>query len=263
VQVLRLVRSDVEEDRLSEIHFLLSSADRRRIIEELQTQNLKLNEVAKKLDITATEAYRQLQRLTDARLLEKIPDGKYRSTPYARLVLESSSTMDFLSRHREYFLDHDTSLIPPQFRVRFGELSKTVLLTEAVVNLNTSTEVFNSAEKRIDAMNNQHMRHNAQILRKQSLKGVKVRSLLQENMVEIMKEDPIVAGQSWEIRTIPRICAIVIQTEKIVGIALPKLDGKMDYQVFEGRDPESMKWASDLFEDQWNKARPWHPLGNQ
>jgi predicted transcriptional regulator len=253
------VKTDVNEDRLSDIHFILSSADRRRMVEELQVQSLKLSEIAKKLDITATEAFRQLQRLTDAGLLEKTSEGKYRSTPYARLILESSSSMYFLSKHREYFMAHDTSLIPPQFRARFGELSKTVLLTEAVVNLNTGTEVFKNAEKRIDAMNNQHLRHNAQILRQQSLKGVKVRSLLQENMIETIKEDLVEVEHSWEMRTIPRICAIVILTEKIMGIALPKLDGKMDYQVFEGKDPESMKWASDLFEDQWNKAKPWHP----
>ena len=42
-----MAKTEVDEDRLSEIHFLLSSADRRRIIEGLLTQNLKLNEVAK------------------------------------------------------------------------------------------------------------------------------------------------------------------------------------------------------------------------
>jgi predicted transcriptional regulator len=154
-------------------------------------------------------------------------------------------------------LEHDTSLIPPQFRARFGELSKTVLITEAVVNLNTSTRVFKNAEKRIDAMNEQHMEHNAQILRQRSLEGVKVRSLLQEGMIETMKEIPTVK-QSLELRVIPRVCAIIILTDKIVGIALRKLDGRMDYQVFEGTDPDSMKWAGDLFEDQWNRAKPWH-----
>jgi predicted transcriptional regulator len=251
------VKTNADEDRLSNLHSQLSNADRRRIIEELQMQNLKLNEVAKKLDITATEAFRQLQRLTDAGLLEKTSDGKYRSTPYSRLILETSAPMDFLSKHREYFLDHDTSLIPPQFRIRFGELSKTVLRTEAVVNINTATEVLKNAEKRIDVMTEQHLEYNGQILRQQSMKGVKVRSLLQGKMIETIKEDLIVK-QSWERRIIPRICAIIVLTDKIVGIALPKLDGKMDYQVLEGNDPESMKWAGDLFEDQWNRARPWH-----
>jgi predicted transcriptional regulator len=253
--VLHLLKTD--ENQLSDLLFQLSNADRRRIIDELQTEGLKLNEVAKKMDISATEAFRQLQRLTDAGLLEKVPDGKYRATPYSKLTLESLTAMDFLSKHKEYFLDHDTSLIPSQFRARFGELSKTALITEAVVNLNTGTEVFKNAEKRIDAMNQQHLRHNAQILRQQSLNGVKVRSLLQENMVEAIEEGPLVAEQSWERRVIPRICAIVILTEKVVGIALPKLDGKMDYQVFEGKDPDSMRWAGDLFEDQWKKAKPW------
>ena len=61
------------------------------------------------------------------------------------------------------------------------------------------------------------------------------------------------------MRCIPRVCATLIMTEKIMGISLPKLDGKMDYQVFAGNDPGSMRWAGDLFEDQWNKARPWRP----
>jgi predicted transcriptional regulator len=250
-------RTKIDEERISDIHFQLTNVDRRKIIEELQTQNLKLNEVAKKLDITATEACRQLQRLTDAGLLEKSSDGRFRSTPYSRLILESSATMDFLSKHKEYFLDHDASLIPSQFRVRFGELSKTVLRTEAVVNINTATKVLENADKQIAVMAEQHLEHNGQILGRQSLKGVKVRSIIQENMIETIEEEPVVK-QSWERRSIPRICAILVVTEKIMGIALPKLDGKMDYQVFEGTDPESIRWARDLFEDQWNKTRPSH-----
>jgi predicted transcriptional regulator len=251
-------RTKIEEERISDIHFQLTNVDRRKIIEELQTQNLKLNEVAKKLDITPTEACRQLQRLTDAGLLEKTSDGRYHPTPYSKLILESSTTMHFLSNHREYFLDHDTSLIPPQFRVRFGELSKAVLHTEAVPNINTATEVLKNAEKSIDVMADQGLEHHLQMLRQVSLKGIKVRTLVQERNLEGSKGEPIKIN-SAEMRHIPRVCAIVIMTEKIMGFALPKLDGKMDYQVFAGNDPDSMKWASDLFEDQWNRGMPWHP----
>ncbi|MCX6651293.1 MAG: helix-turn-helix domain-containing protein [Methanomassiliicoccales archaeon] len=253
------MKTNVDEDRLSDILIQLSNADRRRIIEVLQTKKLKLNEVAKELDITATEAFRQLQRLTDAGLLEKTSDGRYRSTPYSRLIQESSTAMDFLSKHREYFLDHDTSLIPPQFRARFGELSKTVLHTEAVPNINTGSEVLKSAEERIDVIGEHRLEQHVQIAKQRSLEGVKVRTLLQESNIESMKEEIISVKQSLERRFIPRVCAVMIMTEKIVGIALPRLDGKMDYQVFAGNDSESMRWASDLFEDQWNKAKPWHP----
>jgi predicted transcriptional regulator len=253
------VRTKADEDRLSDLHFQLSSTDRRMIIEELQTNNLKLSEVAKKLDITATEALRQLQRLRDAGFLEKTSDGKYHSTPYSRLILESSAAMDFLSKHREYFSDHDTSLIPPQFRARFGELSKMVFLPEPVTNLNTGNEVLKNAEKWIDVMSEQRLEQHGQILRQRFLEGVKVRFVHQENLIESMKDELIAPKQSAERRFIPRICAVMILTDKSAGFALPKLDGKMDYQVFAGTDPESMKWAHDLFEDQWNRARPWHP----
>jgi predicted transcriptional regulator len=254
-----LVKTNVDEDRLSDLHFQLSSADRRRIIEELQTQNLKLNEVAKKLDITATEAFRQLQRLTEAGFLEKTSDGRYRATPYSMLILESSAAMNFLSKHREYFLEHDTSLIPPEFRARFGELSKTVLLTEAVPNMNAGIEILKNAEKRIDLMAEHRLEQHGQITRQRSLAGVKIRRLVQESLIESIKEGHIADKQPGEWRSIPRVCAVLVITEKSAGIALRKLNGEMDYQVFAGTDPDSIKWAGDLFEDQWNKARPWHP----
>ena len=254
-----MVKTNVDEDRLSDLHFQLSSADRRRIIEELQAQNLKLNEVAKKLDITATEAFRQLQRLTEAGFLEKTNEGRHRSTAYSKLILESSAAMDFLSKHREYFLDHDASLIPPQFRARFGELSKSALLTDPVTNLNTGSEVLEDAEKWVDVMAVQSLEQHSQILRQRSLEGVKIRYVSPESVIETTKKGLIPVKQSGERRFIPRICAVIVRTDKSAGFALPKLDGKMDYQVFAGTDPESMKWVGDLFEDQWNKARPWHP----
>ncbi len=250
-----MLKTNDHEDRSSELYFQLSSADRRRIIDELLTQNLKLNEIAKKLDITATEAFRQLQRLTDANLLEKTTDGKYRSTLYAKLILESASAMQFLSQHREYFLGHDASRIPPKFRARFGELSKTVLLTESVPNLNTVSEIFKNA-KWVDVMSDQGLEHHGKILRERSLEGVKVRFLLQESITETMEETQLVVEKGMERRFIPRICSVMVLTDKTAGMSLPNLEGKMDYQVLAGTDPESMRWMRDLFEDQWNEARP-------
>lgn len=254
-----MVKTDTDEDRLSDIHFQLSNADRRRIIEELQTQVLKLSEVAKKLDMTATETFRQLQRLTEAGLLEKTSESKYRSTAYSRLILESSAALGFLSKHREFFLDHDVSLIPPQFRARFGELSKMVLLPDPITNLNTGNEILMNAEKWIDVMGEQRLEQHGQILRQRVLKGVKARFVFQESLIESMKEELAAPKQSVERRFIPKVCAVMVLTDKSAGFALPKLDGKMDYQVLAGTDPESMKWARDLFEDQWNRAKPWHP----
>lgn len=78
--------------------------------------------------------------------------------------------------------------MPPEFRARFGELSKTVLKTEAVPNLNKVTEVFKSAEKRIDVMVEQGMDIHGQILRQRLQEGVRVRYLMQEGMLATTRE---------------------------------------------------------------------------
>lgn len=247
-----------DEDRRSDIHFILSNSDRRRMMEELQTQRLKLNEVAKKLDITATEAFRQLQRLTEAGLLEKNSDGKYLATAYSKLILESSSALTFLSNHREYFLEHDTSLIPSPFRARFGELSKAVLQTNPVDNINAANEILKTADW-IELMAEQRMENHGQLIRERMLnEGIKVRSLMQESLVDNIKGE-LIGSKTSEMRTLPKIVGVIIRTDKTAGFALPRLDGKMDYQVFACIDPLSWRWVGDLFEDQWNKARSWHP----
>ncbi len=257
--MIHLPKTNFDEDRVSDLFFQLSNADRRRIVQELQKENLKLNEVAKRLDITATEAFRQLQRLTDAGFLEKVPDGKYRSTPYAQLILDSSVPLDFISRNREYFMDHDASLMPPEFRARLGELSKTVLMTEPVPNMNKLTEMFKSAEKHIEVMVEQGLELHGQIMRQRLLEGVRVRYLMEEGMLATTREVLLSVKQLPEMKSISKICAIIILTDKAVGVGLPRIDGKMDYVGFMGNDPAAIKWASELFENQWEKARPWRP----
>jgi len=89
------------DEKTADLFFQLASTGRRRILSEVQRHNLHLNEVAKRLGMTATETLRQLQRLTEAGLLEKKPDGKYQLTSYAKLVLDSSSPLDFISTYKE------------------------------------------------------------------------------------------------------------------------------------------------------------------
>jgi predicted transcriptional regulator len=245
-----------DDEQLSDLYFQLSSADRRKIIEELLRESLKLNEIAKRLDMTATEAFRQLQRLTDAGLLEKIPDGRYRSTSYARLVLEASSTLQFISKYKGHLISRDTSLLPPEFRTRLGELSNAVLRSDTVPNLNRATEVFGTAKKRIDLMVEQRLESHAQVVRQKITEGVRVRFLLQDSMLPTLPNEPPSDRSLSEVRAIPKVCAMVILIDEMAIISLPRSDGTMDYAILVGGDARAVKWASDLFEDQWSKARP-------
>ena len=83
-------------DELDKLFFELASESRLGILHELQAKELKMQEMARRLDLTDTEACRQLQRLSEARLVQKQPNGAYILTAYAKLVLGISSPLDFI-----------------------------------------------------------------------------------------------------------------------------------------------------------------------
>ena len=69
--------------------------------------SLKMQDIARKLDLTATEASRQLQRMSQAKLIERGPEGTYTTTQFGRLLLTLSASMDLVYKNDDYFLAHD------------------------------------------------------------------------------------------------------------------------------------------------------------
>ncbi len=248
------------EERGNELFFQLSSTDRRRILKELLQEDLKLHEVAQRLEMTATETLRQLQRLTEAGLLEKMPDGKYRLTSYAKLVLDTSSSMYFISRFREYFLGHNAFLLPCEFRSRLGELSGCELIPTTVETINKVTELIQGAQKRLDTviLGTEAL---IEMMRQRSVEGVKIRWLMQESFIP---KAPSVL-RSWkelpEIRTTPAVLGHIVVTEKAGLLTMRSNMGEMTYESFVSADSSFLKCVDGLFTYEWQKAKPWYPYG--
>ncbi len=60
---------------LAKLFFELASDSRLSILYALQSESLKLQDVARRLDVTATEAFRQLERLGAALIVARQPEG--------------------------------------------------------------------------------------------------------------------------------------------------------------------------------------------
>ena len=65
------VRNMENREGIEKLYFELASESRLDLLRELNEKNWKMNDVARKLDLTTTETYRQLQRLTEAKLVER------------------------------------------------------------------------------------------------------------------------------------------------------------------------------------------------
>ena len=243
---------------IEKLFFDLASESRIDIIRELKEQNLKNNELAGKLDLTATEAFRQLQHLTEALIVQRLPDGTYTITNYGKLALQLLQSLEFTFEHKEYFLNHDVWRLPYQFVNRIGELSRSTLSMDTIENINRAGRMFNESEKYAWAMGEKVLQSLGPAMTDPISKGVKFRFMGGESSLPNFNHVP---GEvpHIELRTLTDVPAAIVCTEKDACICLPSTEGRMDYAAFYGKDQMFVNWATDLFLYYWDKGKPCNP----
>ena len=243
---------------IEKLFFDLASESRIGIIRELKEQNLKNNELAGKLDLTATEAFRQLQHLTEALIVQRLPDGTYTITNYGKLTLQLLQSLEFTFEHKEYFLNHDVWQLPYQFVNRIGELLKSTRCMDTIENINRAGYVFSEAEKYAWAMGEKLLESLGPAMTKPISKGVKFRFIGYESRLPNFNHVPDEATHI-ELKTLTGVPIAIVCTEKEAEICLHSTEGRMDYAAFTGKDQMFVSWARDLFLYYWDKGKPSNP----
>jgi len=238
------------------LFFELASESRLSILKELEKGNMKLSEVAKRIDLTQTEAFRQLQRLTEIFLAEKNPDGTYGISEFGKLVLHHTLTLKFISEHMEYFSAHDVWRLPAQFVDRIGELSRATLQMDTIENINKVSRMIKEAEQYIWGIGESAgMENMNETINEQIAKGTKFRFVGPESVQSPMYAIPPTLSRNFEVRVIGEIPAFVLLTEKEAAVGLRCVGGRLDYSGFVGVEPEFLNWAEDLFLYYWGKGK--------
>jgi len=238
---------------IENLFFDFSSESRLGIIRELTQQNLRMKELAQKLDLTPTEVFRQLQRLTEASMIRKLADGTYEMTNYGKLILQLLPSLEFTFRDKAYFLHHDVSQIPYQFVNRIGELSKSALIMDTIENINRAEHNFKEAEEYAWLMAEKSLESFDLAIAERGPKGVRFRILLHEFPQSYPVPGP---APNIEKRTLASIPCIILCTEKEAGICLTSTEGRMDYAGFVSKDQKFINWARDLFLHYWDLGQP-------
>lgn len=246
----------VEEKRLDMLFYELASEDRIAILRELCLSQLKMQDIARRLDLTATEASRQLQRMSQAKLLERGPEGTYSTTQLGKLLLTLSVSMELVYKNDDYFLAHDITKIPLPFVNRIGELSQAILVADLNLDLARWETLIKSAKDRVWVMTPQAMGHLSRVMADILLEGVKLRSIFCENVRESKISLP--SGKNVERKLLPAVPVIMIISEKEASVSFPRLDGNVDYPSFFGTDSTFLKWVNDLFLYYWEQAKIWY-----
>lgn len=241
---------------LCDLLFEFSSTERMRIMHSLLEERLKLSHVSKKLDMTVTEASRHLQRLSDIQFIDKDVEGTFGPTPYGELANKLLSSLDFISRNRQYFLEHDVSNLPDELISRINELSLGTLNTDVVRVLPYVDSMFQEADEYIWVMSyTRALPSTIPIVEEKLKNGVSLLRIFPDDVVlsQIARERTTITGPR---RTLPSIDVRIVMTENEAMCSFPLLNRNIDYTSFIGKDPKFHKWCKDAFLHYWEISKP-------
>jgi predicted transcriptional regulator len=250
---------------LSKLLFELSGETRLEMLHALETAPMTFTKIADQMNITSSEASRQIERLSGMDMIEKLSDGSYAITPLGRLMLSFLPGIDFVYKNSDFFLTHDTAPIPRELIMRFGDLSGARFIKGTIEAINFMQERMRSVERYHCGMVDGLMDSIVPMVAERARSGVIFRAILPETyrakVSAIVDEygtlDANMPPHAIEIRTLPTIPICGAVTESRGGFKLPSTDGSMDHSTMVvGDDPLFCRWCRDLYVHYWDRAIP-------
>lgn len=243
------------KEGIDKLFFELASESRLGILNTLQTGSFRMQELARKLDLTDTETFRQVQRLNEASLIQKQQDGTYTITQYGKLLLYLTRSIECVHKNKEAFLTRDIWKLPEPFIERLGELNDSHLMTDMFDMFNGAGQLISKAEKYVWMIGDKPVPSITPNIGGQALEGIKFRLIFHESNLPHYKS---VAGEEKiiEKRVLSEnVPVTLIVSERIAGVRFPSIDGRQDYALFYGDDPAFLRWTHDLFLYYWDRAK--------
>jgi predicted transcriptional regulator len=172
---------------------------------------------------------------------------------YGKLVLQISTSLDFLSKHKEYFSTHDLMMLPCQFINRVGELAGAKLEMDTIESLNKGAKWFTEAKQYAYGIGEGTIpAHMIPVMNQQAQRGIQMKMMIPAEILPAAKQPG--TPKNVEIRGLSYIPGIIAMNEEMAGICFRELGGRIDYAGFFGSDPLFRSWVRDLFLFYWGQA---------
>lgn len=245
----------------------LASEQRLAILLKLQNEPIKISTIAKELEATVPEVYRNFERLAKADLIAKNPDGSYNITPIGKIWCSQISLIGFLSENKKYFKNHDFDQLPEKYIQRMGALKKGNIVKGFVKVQEKWKEIYSDAEQYIYNILFEvpYTPDIIEILIKKINSGVSIRSIFSESAIipnerrqvfdKLGLKDLIQQGKI-ERKMKENVFTIIILNEKEAGVMFPS-GGEVDMsEAFFSKDKVFHEWCLDYFCSNWDIAGP-------
>ena len=125
--------SDDNFQKVAEILFELSNEQRLLILSKIFGNNtVNLSTLSKLLNIPVQEAHRNLNRLSEAELIQRNSSGDFYITSFGKIILVHLFSLNFISKNKLYIKEHKIENIPLNFLQSIGILSFSSFLKNPV-----------------------------------------------------------------------------------------------------------------------------------
>jgi len=264
---------------LYDMLFEVSNDVRHEILMHLRDGPSTVTNLSQKLSISLTEASRHFNRLSQAGLIRKRPEGDYSITLMGKTILSQIEPLSFVVKHNQYFQEHDATGIPTQFLNRIHELrdaeanytksANIMRLVEKIASIPVEAEEFSycildeSSMELVLYSEQEEDDEKTESIVETITSGVDSRALFPSSLdksripPESLKAfHDLHRLENFEFRIIDSVELFLYMNEKYSIISFPDRGHKFDYLGFEATDQRTLGWCRDVFEYYWRRSKP-------
>ncbi len=244
----------------------LASEQRLAILDNLRENESKLSSLAKILNSTPPEVFRNLERLEKSSLIEKKKNGKYDLATYGKIVFTVLPSLEFIFSHEEYFQEHSFGDLPHKFVQRIGALTNSELVSGFTSVTETWGEIFSNANEYVYGLLVEEPVGLIEPIIQKAKSGVQVHSIFSDaavipkNREKLVKElgvEKLIKDEIIQRKIKNDIKVAVILNEKEGGVMFSTVKGEPDIsKMFYGKSELFHEWCLDYFRYCWHNSTP-------
>ena len=242
----------------------MSNNIRRSILFYLKEKNMKISQLAKKLNITIQAFQKHFTKLNESGLVKKNEMGMLELTQTGLALTEQISSVQFLFDNKKFFETHSLSFLPTKFVQQIGNIQEFDSVDDVPKKF---YELMGKSTKQVKFINMPFILDiKKDVFSKIFQKHVKMQYILDVNsrvpkgwakMAERMGEKDLISQGIIQKRMTSDSQMVVFTSEKSAGLMFPDLNGDMDVgNLWYSEDRKFIDWCTEYFDHVWQNSHP-------
>ncbi len=233
----------------------LSNNNRRMILETTKKNPYTFTEIKNNLGISSPSLARHINRLHDAKLIEKNDTDQYQLSSLGSLVLNSLGGLEFTAKHAEYLREHDVSPIPDPLSSSLWMLKDTVQVSPTYQIIELLNEKTTGSLGFYYDLSDDFPVFLMDHVEEKILEGTEFKVVYPEHVLNEKKNSiPRLVLESTELKSLNEVKLTVVVSDSFAFLGLP-LGDHVDRNTYLYGDDEMFRdWCMRLFKYYWLRA---------